>query len=255
MHKTHPTILITGATGKLGTVFVDHFLNKGFDVIFTSRSEEKIQDFISQRTSKKALLHGIAVDLETTDAIQHIINRLEEQALWPTTLVNNARNPRHLKMAQPNQPSRENWVGEYLLDVVIPYDLSMAIAAHPSSRLKSVVNIASMYGVVAPNPSLYENHAAQSPVHYSVAKAAVIHLTKEMAVRLSGKGIRVNAISYGGVAGRVNEAFKQRYAALCPIGRMLEDEEVAGSLEFLASDLSAGMTGHNMVVDGGWSIW
>jgi NAD(P)-dependent dehydrogenase (short-subunit alcohol dehydrogenase family) len=79
-------------------------------------------------------------------------------------------------------------------------------------------------------------------------------LTKELAVRLAGRHIRVNAISFGGVEGRVNEAFKARYAQFCPLGRMLNDNDLAGPVEFLATPASSGVTGHNLVVDGGWTI-
>jgi len=250
-----PAVLITGATGKLGTAFTDALLNKGYTIIFTSRSAERIQNFLAERPDTKSRLYGISVDFEAQDAITTTLQALEEKNLWPIALVNNARNAAHLKMERPNHPYREGWLGEYLLDVIVPYDLSMSLSSHPASRLKSIVNVASMYGVVAPTPSLYDNHPMQSPIHYSVAKAAVIHLTKEMAVRLADREIRVNAISYGGVQGRVNETFKQRYAKLCPMGRMLEDNEVTGPLEFLVTDMSSGMTGHNLIVDGGWSIW
>mgnify|MGYP003739618353 FL=1 len=127
----------------------------------------------------------------------------------------------------------------------------MALTNLPDSRLSSIVNISSMYGIVAPNPLLYDDGLKNSPVHYGVCKAALIHLTKELAVRLAPRNIRVNAISFGGVEGRVDEAFKSRYARLCPLGKMLTEEDLGGSVEFLASEQSRGITGHNLVVDGG----
>ena len=95
----------------------------------------------------------------------------------------------------------------------------------------------------------------QSPLHYSVAKAAQVQLTRELAVRLAPKGIRVNGICFGGVEGRADEAFVDRYRQLCPAGRMLRDDEVVGPVDYLVSDASSGMTGHNMMVDGGWTTW
>ena len=113
----------------------------------------------------------------------------------------------------------------------------------------------SMYGTVAANPHLYTDPTMQSPLHYGVAKAALMHLTKELAVRLVGKGIQVNCVAFGGVEGRVDDAFKQRYAQLCPMGRMLKDNEIAGPVEMLLSDRCSGVNGHTLLVDGGWSIW
>jgi hypothetical protein len=131
----------------------------------------------------------------------------------------------------------------------------MELTLQKGSRLRSVVNIGSQYGVVAANPSLYAEQDKGSPIHYGVAKAALIQLTRELAVRLAARKVRVNCLSLGGIEGRVDERFKERYARLCPQGRMLTDSDLTGPVEFLASDASAGMTGHNLVVDGGWTAW
>jgi NAD(P)-dependent dehydrogenase (short-subunit alcohol dehydrogenase family) len=124
-----------------------------------------------------------------------------------------------------------------------------------NSQLRRVVNIGSMYGTVAANTHLYTDPVGQSPLHYSVAKAALSHLTKELAVRLSKNSIQVNCVAFGGVEGRVDDAFKQRYAQLCPMGRMLREDEVVGPVDMLLSDKCSGVTGHTLAVDGGWSIW
>ena len=136
-----------------------------------------------------------------------------------------------------------SWV-EYLLDVVAPYELTMALVQQENSRLQKVVNIGSQYGTVAANPNLYTEPLKQSPLHYGIAKAALAHLTKELAVRLANREIQVNCIAFGGVEGRVDEAFKERYAKLCPIGRMLRDDEVVGPVDMLLSDKCSGITGH-----------
>ena len=146
-------------------------------------------------------------------------------------------------------------MGEYLLDVVAPYELTMALALAEKSTLEKVIFISSMYGVVPFNLNLYDNPLTEAPMQYSVAKAAQIHLTKNMAIRLADKGVQVNSISYGGVEGRVDQAFMERYANLCPSGGMLKEEDIVGAIEFLVSDRAVGLLGHNLVVDGGWSLW
>ena len=133
--------------------------------------------------------------------------------------------------------------------------MAMALVGQEGSKLRSIINISSIYGMVAPNRTIYDDFERHAPIHYGVAKAALIHLTKEMAVRLADRGIRVNAVSYGGVEGRAKEEFIRRYSSLCPSGRMVPPQDVAGSVEFLASDASNGVTGHNLVVDGGWTVW
>lgn len=102
---------------------------------------------------------------------------------------------------------------------------------------------------------IYNNLEIETPINYRVAKAGLIHLTKNLSVQLARKGIKVNSISYGGIEGRVKNEFKKRYAKICPIGRMLKLDEVAGAVEFLVTDMSLGMTGHNLIVYGGWTIW
>ena len=101
----------------------------------------------------------------------------------------------------------------------------------------------------------FEDKYKSSPIYYGVSKAAEIHLTKELAARLSDKKIRVNSISFGGFEGRVSKSFKKRYSKMCPLGRMLKPEEVFKPIWFLCSDQSSGATGHNLVIDGGWTIW
>jgi hypothetical protein len=131
----------------------------------------------------------------------------------------------------------------------------MALALERGSRLGSVVNVGSQYGVVAVNPGLYASQHSASPIHYGVAKAGLVHLTRELAIRLAGRGVRVNCVSYGGIEGRASVQFKEQYARFCPQGRMLTERDIAGPVEFLVSDASSGATGHNLVVDGGWTAW
>ena len=102
---------------------------------------------------------------------------------------------------------------------------------------------------------MYKNDLSNSPIQYSLAKSALHHLTKELAVRLSHSKIRVNCIAFGGVDGRVDNEFKNRYSKLTPLGRMLKEDEVVGPLEFLLSDSSSSITGEIISADGGWTIW
>ena len=110
-------------------------------------------------------------------------------------------------------------------------------------------------GSVAANPALYQGDSTQSPIQYGLAKSALHHLTKELAVRFSSDNIRVNCIAYGGIDGRVDSTFIQRYSALAPMGRMLNEEEVIGPLEFLMTNSSSSITGHTIAADGGWTVW
>lgn len=252
---TPRTILITGGSGKFGCTLVSHFLAAGDRVIATCRTPESLEKLINEYSSYGDRFVGFKADLTENDAIALLREQLDAWDIHPDCLVNNARSISFLKIGDNGLVSRENFANEYLLDVVVPYELTMALAQQQDSQLRRVLNIGSMYGTVAASPHLYTDPIKQSPLHYGVAKAALAHLTKELAVRLAGIGIQVNCVAYGGVEGRVDEAFKQRYAQLCPMGRMLREDEVVGPVDMLLSDNCSGITGHILAVDGGWGIW
>ncbi len=118
----------------------------------------------------------------------------------------------------------------------------------------SVINISSIYGMVGPDMRLYEGTAMGNPAAYAVSKGGLLQLTRWLATVLAPE-VRVNAISPGGVWRNQPEAFHARYVARTPLGRMATEEDLKGAVAYLASDLSAYVTGHNLVVDGGWTIW
>jgi NAD(P)-dependent dehydrogenase (short-subunit alcohol dehydrogenase family) len=246
------TILITGGTGKIGFVLVKHFLDKGMQVIATGMTKTSVERIKSQLSNSSSFV-GLPIDLMDVKSSQNLSDFLKEEKLKLDVLVNNARNIKFLQINSDSLVERNDFLSELTLDVVVPYELSMCLSRNHKS-LKRIINVSSQYGVVAANPSLYDNKN-QSPIHYSIAKASVIHLTKELAVRLASSDIQVNCVAFGGIEGRVDQDFEKRYSKLLPLGRMLKEDEVIGAVEFLSSDASSGMTGHTLIVDGGWSIW
>lgn len=249
------SILITGGSGKFGRIFVNHFLMAGSRVIATCRTNDSLNDLSRSYSNYHNQFVVIKVDLIKPYAIRALVDELDQKGLKPDCLINNARNIDYLSIDGSGLIGRENFANEYLLDVIVPYELTMALSSQTDTQLRKVVNIGSQYGSVAANPSLYDDFEKQSPLHYSVAKAALAHLTRELAVRLAIKKIQVNCVAFGGVEGRVDDEFKQRYAKLCPMGRMLGEDEIAGPVEMLLSDKCSGVSGHVLAVDGGWGIW
>lgn len=252
---TLESVFLTGGTGLLGKSFIEALLMRKLKVIFTSTSSEKIAEIIKD-FGYDSNLFGCQVDLMSENFIQIIDDFLNQIAVQPDYLINNARSLKYLDVGDYKTISKQKWLAEYELNVFVPYRLATYLAFRAHSQLKSVVNISSIYSLAAYNHYLC-NDSTNIPINYGVSKSAMNQLTRELAVRFlqDGKDIRVNSIIYGGVAGRADSKFLNKYAKLCPSKKMLEKEDITGHVLYLCSELSKGMTGHNMVVDGGFLAW
>lgn len=118
----------------------------------------------------------------------------------------------------------------------------------------SIVNIASIYGVVGNDFTLYEEYGGTSPAAYSAIKGGIVNFTRYLASYYGRKGVRVNSVSPGGIFDNQHPSFVKRYEAKVPMGRMGNPEDIAPSVSFLLSDESRYITGQNLIVDGGWTI-
>lgn len=245
------SVFITGGTGNIGARLVEDMVNDGHFVYFSSRSVDSGQWLIEQlglsSNQAKALRLNFDEPIEELK-LQELFDRL------PDVIIHNARSLDNLRINKNGHITSEQFQKEFSNGVTFPYALTNMLL-DSGVHLKDVIFISSMYGNVAPNPALYEDFKMQSSINYGVVKAAQIHLTKEMAVRLAPKGIRVNVVSYGGVEGRVDEAFKKRYAKLNPSGRMLSHADLYPPIQYLLNNPALNVTGENLKVDGGWTIW
>ena len=137
------------------------------------------------------------------------------------------------------------------------YFLSSRMAAETMKKSGggTIINIASIYGIVGPDFSIYENTDITMPAAYSAIKGGVISFTKYLATYYAENNIRANVISPGGILDRQPKSFVQKYAKKTPLGRMGRPTDVTGAVIFLSSDASSYITGQNIVVDGGWTAW
>lgn len=238
-----PVVLLSGATGRIGSILTQALQQEGYTVAGISRKKQ----------NSSASYTAITADMHAPDAADTILTQLRDHDLKPAHFIHAACDLENIISGDSLNMPPENWHKEFHLAVVAPYALSMQLLA--LGGLKTITNISSMYGITAVNPGLYAENETPSRIHYNTAKAAQIHYSKDLAVRLAPKGVRVNVVAYGGVKGRTSEAFQSRYAALCPQKRMLDDGDLAEPVCFLLRDGASGIAGHVIVVDGGWTVW
>jgi len=142
--------------------------------------------------------------------------------------------------------------------------VTKSVAKHMIKRKKgSIINIASDVGVISPDHRIYEANKKfnykgvnfNTPISYSVAKSGIISMTRYLATYWAKKGIRVNCISPAGVYKKHDKKFVEQLSQRIPLGRMAKSDELNGAIIYLCSNASSYVTGHNLVVDGGRTIW
>jgi len=130
------------------------------------------------------------------------------------------------------------------------------VAEYMKTKKKgNIINFGSIYGVLSPRFPIYENTGMTSPAAYSAIKGGIINFSRYLAAYYASYGIRVNVLCPGGVFDNQDLKFVDEYSKNTPLGRMAQPDEIVGPVMFLASDAASYMTGHVLMVDGGWSIW
>lgn len=248
-------LLLTGASGKIGSVLLENFLRSGRSVVALVGSDLGLSQLSGLMAEFGHRLQTERIDLLSRGSAERVLQHLSGLDISIEHLVNGARSLDLLRVGDDGVTGAADFEDQFYLDVIVPYELSMRLATSTSHNLKAVVNIGSMYGAVAPNPQLYGGSLLNSPIQYGTSKAALNHLTKELAVRLAQYKVRVNCVAYGGVGGRETSAFEARYASLCPARRMLVPEELIGPVDFLLGEASKAINGQTLLADGGWTLW
>ncbi len=230
---SNKTIVIVGV-GLIGSAIARSCTEAGARVILADRDEKK----------------GEAVDITDPASVERLAEKVG--------VVDGVVNAAYPKSERFGKGYEESSVSDMLRDLDFHVGGCLAIVKSFAPRMNkgSIVFISSIYGIAAPRPELYEGTSMIGiPPEYSAAKGAIIALTKNFATRFGKKGIRVNAVSPGGVADGQPKEFVERYARRLAIGSaLLSPEDVAGSVVFLLSEASSQITGQNIVVDGGWTL-
>lgn len=226
--------------------------------------EGAVQDAVA---SDSEAFTAVAIDLSSESSVVGAWKSIEEHHGIPEILVNNAAS-KASDVRAFFRPFEETSLSVWNEVLAVNLSGMMLMCREYGRRQKesvrgsSVINIASIYGVVAPDQRIYEGSfypdmggAINTPAVYSASKAGVLGLTRYLAAYWGASGIRVNSISPGGVSSGQNRTFVARYSDRVPLARMANPDEIDGALLFLASDASSYVTGQNLVVDGGLSVW
>ena len=253
---------LSGATGLLGRPMAKALASAGAHVVLNGRTQDALEAFVTELKSAGLSASVACFDVTDETAVRRHIGLIGEQHGRLDVLVNNASSgmPGTIESATARdfeQVYRVNVVAAFqLLQTAIPL-LKSAGALREAGA--SVINIASMYGSVSPDPSIYGTSGANSPPYYGPAKAGLIQLTRYAACHLAGQRIRVNCISPGPFPSAKylerDAQFHGQLKAKNPMHRTGEPSELQGPLLFLASDASSYVTGINLAVDGGWTAW
>ena len=149
----------------------------------------------------------------------------------------------------------EAWMKVLQVNTLAPFFLAQSLFPMlKESDSAAIVNVSSIYGLLGPDHGIYEGTDMTNPAAYGVSKGGLQQVTKWLSTVLS-PNIRVNTVTPGGVERGQNPTFKERYEKRTPLGRMAVEEDVADAIWFLLSSKSKYVTGHNLVVDGGWTAW
>ncbi len=252
--------LITGGAGHLGRAMGEALAELGAAIAVLD-----IDAAAARRTADR--LHAdfgvptmaLGVDLAREADVRAVPPAVTERLGGLGILVNNAALVGTSGLqgwAVPFADQRaDTWRLALEVNLTAPFVLTQACAASlAASGHGSVINIGSIYGMVAPDMSLYAGTSLGNPGAYAASKGGLLQFTKWLTTVLA-PAVRANAITVGGVQRGQPAAFQQRYVARTPLGRMAIEEDLKGAVAYLASDLSAYVTGQNLVVDGGWTSW
>lgn len=250
---TDKNIIVTGGYGHLGSAITESLAKHQANVYVLARSKEKFNQAFDE-SSLKARIHFLEGDIASSQSLEAAFLRFNKERGSIDGIINNAF---YAKGQSPETMDRADY--NYTLDGTLTSVFeSIKLSLPFLSDNASIVNVSSMYGMVAPDFKAYQDCPEYlNPPHYGAAKAGVIQLSKYYASLLGEKGIRVNAVSPGPFPSnpiQENEIFMKELEKRTLLGRYGMPEELAGIFTFLMSDASKFITGQNFAVDGGWTV-
>jgi NAD(P)-dependent dehydrogenase (short-subunit alcohol dehydrogenase family) len=245
--------LVTGGGTGIGRILAQALGRIGCKVLICGRRKEVVEATAAALRSDGLSVDGYQADVSSDEGIAALATAVGQVDV----LINNAATR---KIKNWVEVTRQEWRDVMAVNLEAPLRLSQTfIPAMMEREWGRVVNISSVYGLLAGNPDYYPGMSWDS-LAYVVSKHALVGLTKQLAVMVGGSGVTVNALSPGMFPGTeanraVPKESHQRLIAATPQKRLGELENLQSAIEFLVSARSSFVTGQNLIVDGGWSIW
>jgi NAD(P)-dependent dehydrogenase (short-subunit alcohol dehydrogenase family) len=248
-------IWVVGGAGYLGSAVVKVLVAAGARVICADLGEKS--KFFVKENGLSPQVVPVSLDLTKEDQVEDFVSVLTNALGIPSGVVNlsyasTAKTFEELTAADFNQVNQGGLTASFLFG-----RLACDLMARQAEG--SMVMFSSMYGMTAPDPSIYEEPMIPNPIEYGVGKAGIVQMTKYFAMHYGPKGVRCNCVSPGPFPNKTVQGshpdFVDRLAKKTMLGRVGDANEVAGVVSFLLSPAASYITGHNLVVDGGWTCW
>ena len=262
---SHRVAVITGILGKLGFVWAEVLLENGANVFGIDQVDavesSEFQELIAKYGKERFIV--FRGDVTNKADVDDALTKCKSYFGVPSILVNNAgidQPPDSIKSYKLEEIPAEMFLKTINVNLYGTFLVSQIFGGEMEHCGRgSIINIGSLYAGVSPDMNFY-NHIDTDPPFikppaYGASKAGIINLTKYFSTHWGNRGIRVNALSPGGVLGGQDEAFKNKFCARVPLGRLAMVEDLKGPLLFLASDASSYVTGIELMVDGGFTAW
>jgi NAD(P)-dependent dehydrogenase (short-subunit alcohol dehydrogenase family) len=252
--------LITGATGNLGRVMSNALAELGADLILVDHPDVDFNELENElRELWNVKVYSYHCDLENEKSRLKLISKIKIEHKKINILINNAAFIGVSKLGgwigSLAEQSLDTWRRALEVNLTAPFHLCQKLEPLLNgSEGANIINIGSIYGIYAPDFSLYEGTNMGNPAAYGVSKAGLDQLTKYLSTSMA-PNIRVNSISPGGVSRNQPNEFVKRYIKKTPLKRMANESDFIGVVAYLASDMSLYVTGQVVQVDGGWGVW
>jgi NAD(P)-dependent dehydrogenase (short-subunit alcohol dehydrogenase family) len=245
--------VVTGGAGFLGKPITEGLAEAGAKVVIASRNQEKNKEAVKQWQKKNLDVSSLYLDMSKESSVKKFCEHVMKEYGRVDILVNNSVIRTMKDFWSGNV---KDWQKSLNVNILGIHLCTQYVVKNMISQKSGVIiNISSIYGVVSPTWSIYKGTQLKSPPDYAIHKAGIINYTRYLATLFAPNNIRVNCLTVGGLGGWQENQFVKQYNEHCPMKRMAREEDIKGPIVFLASDASQYMTGHNLIVDGGWTAW